>query len=226
MVLGSVHMKIDVWTGSQLTIETYTTCRQKDFSFLFYIPISLQPPMPLIFTAYLSRDKFDRDREKLQSIYSTERLTESIIVVNRPFPSSLVPLFQNESKCETFHMKISSACSFIFMQIKVIFPLGLALALKPEAQGNSEKVYWFIIKFTQKSFYQPPCSIDVVVSQCYGFCHCANPIYNRWFPKHPAIYDHHLSFFSFHSTYKSSIWPDLLLRTLVPQGYINKVFIY
>ena len=40
---------------------------------------------------------------------------------NRPFPSSLVPLFQNESKCETFHMKMSSACSFIFMQIKIIF---------------------------------------------------------------------------------------------------------
>ena len=40
---------------------------------------------------------------------------------NRPFPSSLGPLFQNESKCETFHMKMSSACSFIFMQIKVIF---------------------------------------------------------------------------------------------------------
>ena len=40
---------------------------------------------------------------------------------NRPFPSSLVPFFQNESKCETFHVKMSSACSFIFMQIKVIF---------------------------------------------------------------------------------------------------------
>ena len=40
---------------------------------------------------------------------------------NRPFPSSLVPLFQSESKCETFLMKMSSACSFIFMQIKVIF---------------------------------------------------------------------------------------------------------
>ena len=39
----------------------------------------------------------------------------------RPFPSSLVFLFQNESKCETFHMKTSSACSFIFKQIKVIF---------------------------------------------------------------------------------------------------------
>ena len=40
---------------------------------------------------------------------------------NSPFPSSLVPLFQSESKCETFHMKMSPACSFIFMQIKVIF---------------------------------------------------------------------------------------------------------
>ena len=35
--------------------------------------------------------------------------------------SSLVPLFQNESKCETFHMKMSSACSFTFMQIERIF---------------------------------------------------------------------------------------------------------
>ena len=42
-------------------------------------------------------------------------------VVYRPFPSFLVPLFQNTSKRETFHMKLSSACSFIFMQIKVIF---------------------------------------------------------------------------------------------------------
>ena len=29
--------------------------------------------------------------------------------------------FQNESKCETIYMKMSSACSFIFMQINVIF---------------------------------------------------------------------------------------------------------
>ena len=40
---------------------------------------------------------------------------------NRPFPSSPVALFQNESKCEAFHMKMSSTYSFIFMQIKVIF---------------------------------------------------------------------------------------------------------
>ena len=41
--------------------------------------------------------------------------------LNRPFPSSLVPLFQNESKSETFHEEMSSTCNFIFMQIKVIF---------------------------------------------------------------------------------------------------------
>ena len=40
---------------------------------------------------------------------------------NRPFPSSLVPLFHSESKCETFLMKMSSACSSISMQIKDIF---------------------------------------------------------------------------------------------------------
>ena len=50
-------------------------------------------------------------------IYLSIRLEQ----VNRPFPSSLVPLFRNESKCETFHMKMSSARSFVFMQIKVIF---------------------------------------------------------------------------------------------------------
>ena len=46
---------------------------------------------------------------------------ESSHDLNRPFPSSLVSQFQNEFKCETFHMKMSSARSFIFMQIKVIF---------------------------------------------------------------------------------------------------------
>ena len=44
-----------------------------------------------------------------------------IQMYNKPFPSSLVPLFQNESQCETFHLKLSSAHSFIFMQIKVTF---------------------------------------------------------------------------------------------------------
>ena len=42
----------------------------------------------------------------------------SSLELNRPFLSSRVPLFQNESKCETFYTKMSSACSFIFMKIR------------------------------------------------------------------------------------------------------------
>ena len=42
-------------------------------------------------------------------------------VRNRPFPSSLLPLFQNESKCETFHMKMSFTHKSIRMQIILIF---------------------------------------------------------------------------------------------------------
>ena len=41
--------------------------------------------------------------------------------LNRPLPISVVPLYQTESKCETFHIKMSSVRCFIFMQIKVIF---------------------------------------------------------------------------------------------------------
>ena len=33
-----------------------------------------------------------------------------IAVFNRPFPGCLLPLFQNESNCETFHMKMSKIC--------------------------------------------------------------------------------------------------------------------
>jgi len=45
---------------------------------------------------------------------------EDIIVI-RPFPSCLLPLFQNEALCETNHIKLSSAYRFIFMRIKLAF---------------------------------------------------------------------------------------------------------
>ena len=70
---------------------------------------------------------------------------------NRPFPSSLVPLFQNESKSETFHVKISSAYSFIHMQIKVIFiknGFALRFALKQRHKGTRK---WPI----HSAFYLP-----------------------------------------------------------------------
>ena len=65
--------------------------------------------------------------------------------LNRPFPSSLLPLFQNKSKCKTFHMKMNSACSFIFMQITVVFisqnGFALRLALKQGYKGTRK---WLI----------------------------------------------------------------------------------
>ena len=55
----------------------------------------------------------------------TRKLKNKIVKVSE----FSVPLFQNESKFEAFHMKMSSACSFIFMQIKGIFINGFALRL-------------------------------------------------------------------------------------------------
>ena len=72
------------------------------------------------------------------------RLVRQYHQIERPFPSSLVPLLQNESKCETFLIKISTACSFIFMQIKVIFirmVLHLVRLSLKQAQGNLEMAY-------------------------------------------------------------------------------------
>ena len=51
----------------------------------------------------------------------SEKLSLNITAMEQAFSSRLLPQYQNESKCETIHMKMSSACSFFFMQIKVIF---------------------------------------------------------------------------------------------------------
>ena len=47
-----------------------------------------------------------------------------------------MPLFQNESKCETCHMKMSSACSLIFMQISNFHKNGFALGLEQRHKGT------------------------------------------------------------------------------------------
>ena len=51
----------------------------------------------------------------------TRRLVTSSTQPNSPFPSSGLPLFQNESKCETILMKMCLTYKFIFLQIKLIF---------------------------------------------------------------------------------------------------------
>ena len=40
---------------------------------------------------------------------------------NRPFPSSLVPLFQSESKCETIVMKLTLICMKMKLHAELIF---------------------------------------------------------------------------------------------------------
>ena len=50
-----------------------------------------------------------------------ERIHNSQSKIIGQFPSSLLPLFQNESKCETFHMKMSFTHKSIRMQIILIF---------------------------------------------------------------------------------------------------------
>ena len=43
------------------------------------------------------------------------------LIINRPFPSSLVPLFQSESKCETILMKMTLICMKIKLHAELIF---------------------------------------------------------------------------------------------------------
>ena len=40
---------------------------------------------------------------------------------NRPFPSSLVPLFQSESKCATIFMKMTLICMRMKLHAELIF---------------------------------------------------------------------------------------------------------
>ena len=63
----------------------------------------------------------DRLRKKLQNYAEFFRADYAAKESNRRFPSCLLPLFQNESKCETFHMKMSFTHKSIRMQIILIF---------------------------------------------------------------------------------------------------------
>ena len=48
-------------------------------------------------------------------------ILDSKSLTNRPFPSCLLPLFQTESKCEIFHMKMSMICIRMDLWVKLIF---------------------------------------------------------------------------------------------------------
>ena len=64
----------------------------------------------------VSRDEVERDIEIHALLYSKTKQKQ-----NRPFPSSLVPLFQNESKCETILMKMTLICMKKKLRAELIF---------------------------------------------------------------------------------------------------------
>ena len=63
---------------------------------------------------------------------------------NWPFPSCPVPLFQNESKCKTFHMKMSLICIWMNLWVKLIFMWKVSHLnlFWNRGKGNSEMAYW------------------------------------------------------------------------------------
>ena len=75
------------------------------------------------------------------------RVSKNILSVlsqydNRPFPSSLVPLFQSESKCETILMKMTLICMKIKLHAELIFismkSYALRLILKQRHKRTQE----------------------------------------------------------------------------------------
>ena len=70
-----------------------------------------------------------RDKVRVSTCSLKERFESNIVPrsltedtgINRPFPSSLVPLFQSESKCETILMKMSLICRKMKLHVELIF---------------------------------------------------------------------------------------------------------
>ena len=75
------------------------------------------------------------------------------ISVNRPFPSSLLPLFQSESKCETIVMKMSLICMKMKLHAELIFVWKVSHfdSFKTEAQENPEMAYSLVLSRCETS---------------------------------------------------------------------------
>ena len=94
------------------------------------------------------RDTLNRELEKWRRRLLVLEPAQAKYVApafNRPFPSSPVPLFQNESKSETFHLKMSICMQFHFHANQTHFhknSFALRLALKQRHKGTRK---WLII---------------------------------------------------------------------------------
>ena len=86
---------------------------------------SVTTPKVRFYLLFFNQKTEDNTRKQLQSLGSktgvslqafvTSKKVGNIFKANRPFTSSLVPLFQNESKCDTIRMKIT----LIFMKVNL-----------------------------------------------------------------------------------------------------------
>ena len=80
----------------------------------------------------------------LGNVFALRHLTCLSYLGNSPFPSSGLPLCQNESKCKTILMKMCFTFKFIFIQIKLISyeKFCTRTRFETEANQNSEMGYW------------------------------------------------------------------------------------
>ena len=84
----------------------------------------------LVFFSWRKRASFCLQENDAKFMVTTLAGQHSAISTNRPFPSSLVPLFQNESKCETILMKMTSICMKMKLHAELIFILKKGFALR------------------------------------------------------------------------------------------------
>ena len=68
-----------------------------------------------------SNDELPRDTSSSCDVESLQLVVEGEGSFNRPFPSSLVPLFQSESKWETILMKMTFVCMKKELRAELIF---------------------------------------------------------------------------------------------------------
>ena len=81
------------------------------------------------------------------SWYEVQEHMWTITYFNKPFPSSLVPLFQSESKCETILMKMTLICLRMKLRAELIFiwkvsHLGSFWNRDTRELGNGLLHYW------------------------------------------------------------------------------------
>ena len=75
------------------------------------VEIGLLYKINLLTNIIFSRHACHLENFLVGKMMSNFKLLELNSVFNRPYPSSLVPLFQSESKCETILIKVTLICT-------------------------------------------------------------------------------------------------------------------